>query len=122
MRRGPAIVVCLSLVQALCLAQFQHVHTGHGDSVLVHAHWLTASPHCSRTTGPVVEDDDHHHDARSIDTFQIVLAPDQVASMLPAGQVVERVSLEARAPVEIVHECAHDPPCGRQTVPRAPPV
>ena len=123
MRRAQGMLMCLLLVQAFCLAQYQHVHFERAAGVVVHAHFFTLSPHASGATGEAIEDnDDDHRDARSVDTFQIVLVPDEIPLIPTEGQVVQPVASEVRLPAEFVHECAHDPPIGRRISPRAPPA
>ena len=122
MRRVVALQTCVSLGLALCLAPFQHVHEDHDHGVVVHAHpYAQARLHkVSRATQ--IDDVDDHARVKSLDTFTFAFAPRVTPFVMPRGPVPEPVSLAAPEPIEIVEECAHDPPDADLSISRGPPA
>ncbi|HLK50171.1 MAG TPA: hypothetical protein VKT49_18635 [Bryobacteraceae bacterium] len=126
MRPLLAAQLCLTVFQAFLLAPVQHVHEGeeaegHGHSTLVHAHFAA---HHAQALAPGLRgiDDADEHEAWSLDTFTIV-PPVGFAPFLLARAPDMLLPLETEmGVVGQVEECAHDPPCHRLSVPRAPPV
>jgi hypothetical protein len=122
MRRVAALQTCLSLVLALCLAPFQHVHEDHDHGVLVHAHPYAQARVHEDSRSAQMDDVDDHARAKSLDTFTLAFAPSTAPFVMPRGPVLEPVSLTAPQPVEIVEACAHDPPDADLTISRGPPA
>ena len=122
MRRVAALQTCVSLVLALCLAPFQHVHEDHDHGLLVHAHlYVQASVH-EHSGGPQIDDVDDHATVKPLDTFTLAFAPRILVCAPAGGSVLEPVSLTASQPIEIVEACAHDPPDADLTISRGPPA
>ena len=127
MRRITAIETTLALLLAFCLAPFQHVHTGpdgdHAHAGEIHSHFL--SPHAAVHPASGVnidDDDDDHAQARSLDTFTLVL-PHALPLCLPSrAPAVVAVPARIVAPIAVVEERAHDPPCLDTSSPRPPPL
>jgi hypothetical protein len=119
--------MCFALAQALCLAPFQHIHSGHDDdhdhAGLIHAHFYHVFHQPAESGASQIDDEDGHASAKSLDTFTLALAPALAPFILPRGPVVEAVSVTVCEPVEAVEACAHDPPRvdGRSN-PRPPPA
>lgn len=122
MRRVAALQTCVSLVLALCLAPFQHVHEDHDHGVLVHAHPYTQSRGHEHSRGAQIDDVDDHARVKSLDTFTLAFAPRIVPFVLAGGLVLEPVSLAAPEPINIVEACAHDPPHADLAISRGPPA
>jgi hypothetical protein len=122
MRRVAALQTCVSLVLALCLAPFQHVHEDHGHGVLVHAHPYSQPGAHEHSGGAQIDDVDDHASVRSLDTFTLAFAPSAAPFVLPKGPVLEPVSIADPDPMEVVEACANDPPGIDRSIPRAPPV
>ena len=102
MRRVAALQTCLSLVLALCLAPFQHVHEDHDHGVLVHAHpYVQARVH-EESHGAQIDDVDDHARVKSLDTFALAFGPRIVPFVLAEGSVLEPVSLAAAEPIAII--------------------
>lgn len=122
MRRATALQTCISLVLALCLAPFQHVHEDHDHGVLVHAHPYAQQRVHEHSRGAQIDDVDDHASVKSLDTFTLAFAPRVVPFVLAGGSVLEPISLTAPQPIEVVEECAHDPPDANLPVSRGPPA
>jgi len=122
MRRIAALQTCVSLVLALCLAPFQHVHEDHDHGVLVHAHPYTQARAHEHSSGAQIDDVDDHAGVKSLDTFTLVFAPSAAPFVLPSSPVLEPVSLTAPEPLNIVEACAHDPPDADLSISRGPPA
>lgn len=127
MRRAAALQLCLGLVQALCLAPFQHVHSGsdhdHDHAGLIHAHFYHVFHQPLKSGARQIDDEDEHESAKALDTFTLALARTVAPFILPRGPVVEPVSTILYQPVEAVEACAHDPPAGdERSNPRPPPA
>jgi len=122
MRRIAALQTCVSLVLALCLAPFQHVHEDHDHSVLVHAHLYAPARVHEHSRGAQIDDVDDHASVKSLDTFTLAFAPSVAPFALPRGPVLELVSLTAFEPIAIVDACAHDPPDADLSISRGPPA
>jgi len=114
MRRAAALQMCFGLVQALCLAPFQHIHSGHDDdhdhAGLIHAHFYHVFHPPLKPGTRQIDDEDEHESAKALDTFTLALARTMAPFVLPRGPVVEPVSTILYEPVEAVDACAHDPP------------
>jgi hypothetical protein len=122
MRRFATLQTCFSLVLALCLAPFQHVHEDHDHGILVHAHpYVQAHPH-EHPGGAQIDDVDEHAKVRSLDTFTLAFAVRIVPFVLAGGSVLEPVSVAAPEPIDVVDECAHDPPGFDRSISRGPPA
>jgi hypothetical protein len=128
MRRTVAIETSLALLLAFFFAPFQHVHTSpdgdHADAGEIHAHFFL--PHAIAQLAPGIhieaDDDDDHAQARSLDTFTLVL-PDGLPLYLPSRAPAVAVDpSETAAPIAAVEERAHDPPSLDNSTPRAPPL
>jgi hypothetical protein len=122
MRRVAALQTCVSLVLALCLAPFQHLHEDHDHGVLVHAHLYSQLRTQEHSDGPQIDDVDDHSTVRSLDTFTLAFAPRLAPFVLTGGSVLEPVSLAAPEPVDVVEACAHDPPDVDLSISRGPPA
>jgi hypothetical protein len=90
---------------------------------LVHAHFYHVFHQPSKSRGLLIDDEDDHAAAKSLDTFTLAFAPAVAPFIPPRGPVVEPVSTVVCEPVEAVEACAHDPPAidGRSN-PRPPPA
>jgi hypothetical protein len=79
MRRVAAVQMCFALVQAFCLAPFQHIHSGHDDdhdhAGLVHARFYHVVHLSAKSGGWQMDDDDEHASAKSLDTFTLAFVP-----------------------------------------------
>jgi len=122
MRRIAALQTCVSLVLALCLAPFQHVHEDHSHGVLVHAHLYAQAPAHEHSSGTKVDDVDDHASVKSLDTFTLAFAPRIVLLIPVGGSVLAPTPLTAPQTVEIVDACAHDPPDADLSISRGPPA
>jgi hypothetical protein len=127
MRRAAALQICFGLVQAFCLAPFQHIHSGHGDDQnyagLIHAHFYHVFHQPSKSAGLQMDDEGDHASAKPLDTFTLAFAPALAPFILPRGPVVDPVSTIVCEPVEAVAACAHDPPAiDDRSNPRPPPA
>jgi hypothetical protein len=122
MRRVAALQTCVSLVLALCLAPFQHVHEDHDHGVLVHAHPYGHARVQEHSRGAQIDDVDDHASVKSLDTFTLAFAPRVVPFVLAEGSVLVGVSLAAPEPINIVEACAHDPPDADLSISRGPPA
>jgi hypothetical protein len=122
MRRATVLQTCVSLVLALCLAPFQHVHEGHDHNVLVHSHFYAQARIHERSRGAQIDDVDDHASVKPLDTFTLVFAPKIAPVVLTRGPLLEPVSLAAPEPVNIVEACAHDPPDADLSISRGPPA
>jgi hypothetical protein len=122
MRRAAALQTCVSLVLALCLAPFQHVHEGHDHNVLVHSHFYAQARIHERSRGAQIDDVDDHASVKSLDTFTLAFAPGAAPFVMPRGVVLEPVSITAIEPINIVEACAHDPPDVDLSISRGPPA
>ena len=127
-RRVAAIETCLALLLAFCLAPFQHVHTGpdgdHAHAGEIHSHFFSphAPPHPESGVHIEADDDDDHEQARSLDTFTLVL-PHALPLYLPSRTpAISAASAQTIAPIAVVEERAHDPPTLDSSSPRAPPL
>lgn len=124
MRSYVALQTCLALLLALLLAPFQHVHAGpdHDHDGVVHAHFysipaLPALPH-----GPqLIDPDDDHASARSIDTFTLVIGSGLAPFALSRGPDLRFVPSQAFPPHRAVEERGNGPPARDCSIPRAPP-
>jgi hypothetical protein len=125
MRCIAALQTCLALVLAFVLAPFQHVHTGgadHDHSGIIHAHFYSVPGLQAEPGGPrIVDPDDDHAAAWSLDTFTLVMPVGLSPFALPRGRVVVLLPAEVYQPVQIVEERGHDPPSIDRSIPRAPP-
>ena len=132
MRRVAAIETSLALLLAFCAAPFQHVHTGpdsdHAHSGEVHSHFWSShgfSPQAAHPESGVhieADDDDDHEQARSLDTFTLVL-PHVLPLGLPSrAPAIADSATPTIAPIAVVEERAHDPPSLDNSSPRAPPL
>jgi len=122
MRRAAALQTCVSLVLALCLAPFQHVHEDHDHSVLVHSHFYGQARIHEHSRGAQIDDLDDHASVKSLDTFTLAFAPKVAPVVLTRGPVLEPVSLAAPEPINIVDACAHDPPDADLSISPGPPA
>jgi len=122
MRRAAALQTCVSLVLALCLAPFQHVHEDHDHRVLIHAHPYAQARVHEHSRGAQIDDVDDHAGVKSVDTFTLAFAPKVAPVVLTRGPVLEPVSLAAPEPINIVDACAHDPPDADLSISRGPPA
>ena len=122
MRRVAALQTCVSMVLALCLAPFQHVHEDHDHGVLVHAHPYAQARVHADSRGAQIDDVDDHARAKSLDTFTLAFAPGPAPFVMPSGPVPEPVSPAAPEPIHIVEACAHDPPETDLSISRGPPA
>jgi hypothetical protein len=122
MRRAAALQTCVSLVLALCLAPFQHVHEDHDHNILVHSHFYAQARIHERSRGAQIDDVDDHASVKPLDTFTLVFAPKIAPVVLTRGPLLEPVSLAAPEPVNIVEACAHDPPDADLSISRGPPA
>ncbi len=122
MRRVAALQTCVSLVLALCLAPFEHVHEDHDHGVLVHAHPYAQARVHEHSRGAQIDDVDDHAHVTSLDTFTLAFAPTLAPFVMPRGPVLELVSLAAPEPINVVEACAHDPPDADLSIPRGPPA
>lgn len=122
MRRAAALQTCVSLVLALCLAPFQHVHEDHDHGVLVHAHPYAQVRAHEHSHGAQIDDVDDHASVTSLNTFTLAFAPRVAPFVMPRGPVLEPVSLAAPEPIDIVEACAHDPPDADLSISRGPPA
>jgi hypothetical protein len=122
MRRLAALQTCVSLVLALCLAPFQHVHEDHDHGVLIHAHPYAQARVHEHSRGAQIDDVDDHASVKSLDTFTLAFAPKVAPVVLTRGPVLEPVSLAAPEPINIVDACAHDPPDADLSISRGPPA
>jgi hypothetical protein len=122
MRRFAALQTCVSLVLALCLAPFQHVHEDHDHGVLIHAHPYAQARVHEHSRGAQIDDVDDHASVKSLDTFTLAFAPKVAPVVLTRGPVLEPVSLAAPEPINIVDACAHDPPDADLSISRGPPA
>ena len=125
MRSIAALPTCLALVLAFVLAPFQHVHTGvadHDHSGLIHAHFYSVpGPQAEPGGLRIVDPDDDHAAAWSLDTFTLVLSAGLAVFAPPRGLVLLFVPPEVFHPIQIVEERGHDPPLTDRSIPRAPP-
>ena len=122
MRQAAALQTCVSLVLALCLAPFQHVHEDHDHGVLVHTHPYAQPRAHENSRGAHMDDVDDHASVKSLDTFTLAFAPSVAPFVLPRGPVLEPVSLTPPEPINIVEACAHDPPDADLSISRGPPA
>lgn len=118
MRRAAALQTCLALALAYSLAPFQHVHAD-GD---VHAHFYEIPVAHYETTGTQIDHDDDHANVQSLDTFTLVFASGFQPFILERGRLNPPVDSSSYTPVEVVDECANDPPRAGRSNPRAPPA
>jgi hypothetical protein len=132
MRGLAAIPTAIALFAAFLLAPFEHVHTGpghgpdHEDSGLIHAHFHThfdgaPTSHAGHRGWNIDDTDDDHAEARSLDTFTLVLTTGLSPFVMPQGMAVAFVVSRAVPPVALVEERGHDPPSFDLSIPRAPP-
>lgn len=131
MRCISALQTCLALLLAFFLAPFEHVHAGqqpgtdHDHAGTIHAHFYSVygtRGSAGEQRGPqLVDPDDDHAAAWSLDTFTLVLTAGLAPFVPSRGPVLLFVPSETFAPVEVVEECGHDPPCVDRSIPRAPP-
>ena len=122
MRRATVLQTCVSLVLALCLAPFQHVHEDHDHNILVHSHFYAQARIHEHSRGAQIDDVDDHASVKSLDTFTLAFAPDAAPFVMPRGVVLEPVSITAIEPINIVEACAHDPPDVDLSISRGPPA
>ncbi len=122
MRRIAALQTCVSLMLALCLAPFEHVHEDHDHGVLVHAHPYALARAHEHSSGAQIDDVDDHGSVKSLDTFTLAFAPRIIPFVLAEGSVVEPVSPAVPEPINIVEACAHDPPDADRSISRGPPA
>ena len=122
MRRVVSLQTCVSLVLALCLAPFQHVHEDHDHGVLVHSHPYAQARVHEHSRGAQIDDVDDHASVKSLDTFTLAFAPRIVPFVLTGGSVLEPVSLSSPEPINVVEACAHDPPDADLSISRGPPA
>jgi hypothetical protein len=127
-RSAAAIEISLALLLAFFFAPFEHVHVdsegAHAHSGEIHAHFFPPHAAAHFTSGVQIgaDDDDEHANARSLDTFTLVL-PNSLPLFTPRRAPAIPVStVETAAPIAVVEERAHDPPCLDQSTPRAPPL
>lgn len=127
MRCLVALQTCLALLLAFFVAPFQHVHTGlasdHDHSGLIHAHFYSVRGSTQEHQGrQLVDSDDDHATAKSLDTFTLVLTTGLSPFVPSLGAVLLFVPSDTFQPVEVVEERGHDPPCLDRSIPRAPPA
>ncbi|HEY4365020.1 MAG TPA: hypothetical protein VGN17_28915 [Bryobacteraceae bacterium] len=122
MRRALALSACLAMIQALCLAPFQHVHADHDHASVIHAHFFPAAHVHKEQRGRAFDDVDDHVAARTLDTFTLTFAPGIAPFCLPEGSVVLTAFAAEGKPFEAIRACAHDPPSRGESIPRAPPA
>jgi hypothetical protein len=128
MRRVAALQTCLALLLAFFVAPFEHVHTGggpgadHDHSGLIHAHFYSVSrPVGKRHGSELVDSDDDHATAWSVDTFTLVLTAGLSPFVPSLGHVLLFAPSATFSPVAVVEERGHDPPLVDRSNPRAPP-
>ena len=125
--RLTALQTCVALLAAFVVAPFQHVHpggsgAGHEHSAIVHAHFYSVHSSSPQPSEPHIADADDDHDAVwSVDTFTLVLTAGLAPFVPIRGRILALVVPEVVAPVEVVEERGHDPPCVDRSIPRAPP-
>jgi hypothetical protein len=122
MRRIAALQTCVSLLLALCLAPFQHVHEDHDHGVLIHAHPYSQGRVHELSGVAQIDDVDDHASVKSLDTFTLAFAPTLAPFVMPRGSVLEPVSPGTPEPITIVEACAHDPPEADLSISRGPPA
>jgi hypothetical protein len=132
MRRLIAVQACLTLLMALYMAPFQHVHLGvdddheeheaHHHSNIVHSHPFVIFTPAGNDGGANVTAADDDHRAISLDTFAAIHAPTLFPAFLPGSPVIWSSLAESFAPVEFVEVRGHDPPALASSPPRAPPA
>lgn len=123
MRRAAALQTCVSLVLALCLAPFEHVHQDHDHhGVLVHAHPFAQTRVHEHSRGARVDDVGDHASVKSLDTFTVAFAPRVAPFVLTSGPVLEPVSVATPDQTSTVEACAHDPPDADLSISRGPPA
>jgi hypothetical protein len=106
------------------LAPFEHVHSGtdHDHSGTIHAHFYTVHASVGERRGlQIVDSDDDHAAAWSLDTFTLVLTAGFAPFVPSCGLALLFVPSATFEPVEVVEECGHDPPGVDRSIPRAPP-
>jgi hypothetical protein len=131
MRRVIAVQACLTLLMALYMAPFQHVHLGVDDDheeheahhpSIVHSHPFVIFIPAGHDGGATVTgaDDDHH--AISLDTYAAIQLSALSPVFLPGSPVILASPAESFTPVEFVEVRGHDPPALASSPPRAPPA
>ncbi len=130
MRRAVALQCCTALVCAFVLAPFQHVHRGedfdghHEHAQLVHTHLYAhdhSHVHIDKPGEQEIENPDDDQ-ASPLDTFTLDVTAD-FAPFIPArAPAIIGPSAEARESFELIKARGHDPPPGRNSSPRAPPL
>lgn len=130
MRRLGLIPACLALLQAFFIAPYQHVHVGpvhqkHSDgneATIVHAHPYAISVPANRSDEPTIQHSHKAHSSIALDTFTTVAQGAISLLFQPESRVQISAPIESVVWVEITEPCGHDPPCTKNTVPRAPPL
>jgi hypothetical protein len=124
MRWIVALETSLALLLAFFVAPFTHVHREHHEHAgIIHSHFYSVPAGRQDHHGPAMEgqNDDDHAEAWSLDTFTIVLTAGMAPFVPKRGPTLSFIPSEFLEPVEIVEECAHDPPAIDRSIPRAPP-
>ncbi|HEY7338612.1 MAG TPA: hypothetical protein VH639_27235 [Bryobacteraceae bacterium] len=125
MRCYIALQTCLALLLALLLAPFQHVHTGpdHDHDGVVHAHFYRLQALPAPPNGPQLADlDDDHANARSLDTFTLVISASPAPLALSRGSALPSLLIESFPRLVPVEERGNSPPIADPSIPRAPPA
>ena len=132
MRRLIAVQACLTLLMALYMAPFQHVHLGvdddheeheaHHHSNIVHSHPFVIFVPAGNDGGATVTETDDDHRAISLDTYAAIQVSSLFPVFLPVSPVILSSPAESFAPVEFVEVRGHDPPALASSPPRAPPA
>jgi hypothetical protein len=132
MRRVIAVQACLTLLLALYMAPFQHVHLGvdddheepeaHHHSNIVHSHQFIIFIPAGHDGGANVTAAEDDHRAISLDTYAAIQVPTPFPVFLPGSPVILSSPAESYAPVEFVEVRGHDPPALASSAPRAPPA
>jgi hypothetical protein len=130
MRCLTALQTCLALVLAFLVAPFEHVHpastASHDHPAIMHAHFYHVRHVATELRGAELlasdgDDDDDHDAVWSVDSFTLAITSLWAPFILPRRQVFIFDRTTTIAPVEIVEERGHDPPCVDRSIPRAPP-
>jgi hypothetical protein len=132
MRRLIAVQACLTLLMALYMAPFQHVHLGveddhevheaHHHFNIVHSHPFVIFTSAGNDGGANVTAADDDHRAISLDTYAAIQLSALSPVFLPGSPVIWSSPAESFAPVEFVEVRGHDPPILASSPPRAPPA
>jgi hypothetical protein len=100
------------LLRAVLLQIFYSVRS---ERMLAHARGVQHGPR-------LVDSDDDHATARSLDTFTLDLAGGLAPFIPTRGPVLLFAPSETFPPAEAVEERGHDPPPLDRSIPRAPPA